>query len=342
MLLWTADNRKEEESNEEEMRTNDEYQIASERRFSAHDHYQFLQECKKRKGTVSSTHRGCSPDEANCTCGEAEAPQNSLLPVGPVAQPISAAGTVSVVDVAGVTHRKFPPEQFKANVDNKPEGSKKRSCPCCGCYSGCASLTCMNTASCSYTFKKPKNKPSAQPHDYLPDPGTLEMQGQSEVAANSSYQKAVERLKLQYLKRVPVSILQAAFLLYTSPPETLNHYCFDDSTSASRLHCLPARVLQAVLQHPHGLSPAFAKLYEGQRIRGVWFREATKTQVESGIKHCHEQHPDKFTDDDQTVYGIIVPSDHTAIRAILSCKTANMFYSMINIPVAGLKVVKLN
>ena len=301
----------------------------------------FCNDCKKRKGRVSATHRGCSPDEANCTCGEADASQNSFLPVAHVAQPISAAGTVSVVDAAGVTHRKFPPEQFKANLANKPERSRKRSCPCCGCYSGCASLTCMNTASCSYTFKLKKNL-TAQPHDYLPVPGTLEMQGQSEVAANCSYQKAVERIKLQYLRRVPVTTLQAAFLLYTSPPETLNHYCFDDSTSAARLHCLPARVLQAVLQHPHGLSPAFAKLYEGQRIRGVWFREATKTQVESGIKHCHEQHPDKFTDDDQTVYGIIAPSDHIAIRAILSCKTANMFYSMINIPVAGLKVIKLN
>ena len=34
----------------------------------------FSDKCKKRKGPVSATHRGCGGDEANCTCEEDAAP----------------------------------------------------------------------------------------------------------------------------------------------------------------------------------------------------------------------------------------------------------------------------
>jgi len=267
-----------------------------------------------------------------------ESEEDDGQPISADGQPISAD---TVVDIVGKIHLKFAPAQFAANVAAKPDGSRKRSCPCCGCYSGCASLTCMNRPACSYAYKRPKQNTTVA-HVYEPDPGTIEMQAQTALAVDSNYQMSVARLKRVYLDLVPVKQLQAAFLLLNSPPETLNHYCFDNTTSASRLHCLPARILQAVLSHPHGLSPAFAKLYEDQRIRGVWFREATKTQVKAGIKHCHETHPEHFPDGEDTVYGIIVPSDHAAIRAILSCATANMFYSMINIPLPGLKIIKLN
>ena len=36
----------------------------------------FCDKCKKRKGPVSATHRGCGGDEANCTCEEDAAPES--------------------------------------------------------------------------------------------------------------------------------------------------------------------------------------------------------------------------------------------------------------------------
>ena len=70
-------------------------------------------------------------------------------------------------------------------------------------------------------------------------------------------------------------------------------------------------------------------------------REATQVEIKKGIKHCHSNHPIKF-EDDQTVYGIIVPSTHAAVRAIAAAKGSTpMHYSMINIPTNGLKCVKL-
>ena len=37
----------------------------------------FCDKCHKRKGPVSSSHNGCGGDEANCTCGEADAAPES-------------------------------------------------------------------------------------------------------------------------------------------------------------------------------------------------------------------------------------------------------------------------
>ena len=83
-------------------------------------------------------------------------------------------------------------------------------------------------------------------------------------------------------------------------------------------------------------------MHDGQKTRAVWFREATQVEIKKGIPHCHSNHPDKF-EDDQTVYGIIVPSTHAAVRAIVAAKGSTpMHYSMINIPTNGLKCVKLN
>ena len=93
---------------------------------------------------------------------------------------------------------------------------------------------------------------------------------------------------------------------------------------------------------PHGLSPAFAQMHDGQKTRAVGFGEATKLELQKGIKHCHANHPDKFIDD-QIVYGTIVSGSHAAVRATVSSKGSTpMFYSMMNITANGLKAIKLN
>ena len=164
---------------------------------------------------------------------------------------------------------------------------------------------------------------------------------QTETTLEQKFQNDVKRIKKDYLDRVPVDKLQAA-LLYTTPCEILDHHSFAPNTSADYLHCLPTKVLQAVLQHSHGLSPEFARMHAGRKIRAVWFREATQLEIKKGIKHCHSNHPEQFLDD-KTVDGIIFPSTHAAVRAIVTSKGSTpMHYSMMNIPTSGLKCIKLN
>lgn len=202
--------------------------------------------------------------------------------------------------------------------------------------SGCCSNKCTNKE-CSFVYKLPKeNLPESQSHDFRPDLNEIELE------VDKKFQKVVQRIKKDYLQKVPVDTLHATFLQYTTPCEILDHYSFATNTSADYLHCLPAKVLQAVLHHSHGLSPEFARMHDGQKTRAVWFYEATQLENKRGIKHCHDNHPDKFQDD-KTVYGIIDPSAHAAVRAIVSAKGSTpMFYSVIDIPTNGLKYIKLN
>ena len=243
---------------------------------------------------------------------------------------------LTVADAAGVIHHVFPRRVFEANEALKPEGSRKRLCPCCGYPSGCCCNKCINKE-CSYIYKMPKNDhdlPAS--HAFRPNLDRIESQ------VEQKYQKDVRRIKKAYLDRVPVDRLQSTSFTYTTPCKILDHYSFAATTSTDFLHCLLASVLQAVLQDPHGLSPEFAKMDDGQKTRAVWFRQAIQVEIKKGIPHCHSNHPDKF-EDDQTVYGIIVPSTYAAVRAIVAAKGSTpMHYSMINIPTNGLKCVKLN
>jgi len=115
---------------------------------------------------------------------------------------------------------------------------------------------------------------------------------------------------------------------------------FDEHSSADRLHCLPEGKVQSVIDHKDGLSPFFALMAPGQRIRGVWFREATITEVAKGIKHTTEKHVKHDTN--KTIYGFIARQEHAACRLIVPAKHNHQFYSMFNVPMNELILVKLN
>ena len=90
-----------------------------------------------------------------------------------------------------------------------------------------------------------------------------------ELEVEQQFQNDVKRIKEDYLDRVPVDTLQSTLLTYTTPCEILDYYSFAANTLTDYRHCLPAKVLQAVLQHSHGLSPEFAKMQDGQKTRAV-------------------------------------------------------------------------
>ena len=149
----------------------------------------------------------------------------------------------------------------------KGEGTRKRLCPCCGYHSGCCSNKCTNKE-CSYMYKMPKNDHDLPvSHAFHPHLDRIELE------VEQKFRKVVRGIKEDYLDRVPVDTLQSTLLTYTTPCKILDHYSFATNTSADYLHCLPAKVLRAVLQHSHGLFPEFANMHDGQKTRAVWFRE---------------------------------------------------------------------
>jgi hypothetical protein len=151
--------------------------------------------------------------------------------------------------------------------------------------------------------------------------------------------QAVARIRAAYLERVDVKAVQTALGLITLPCIQPDSYKFDEHCSADRLHCRTWDAVQLVLKHKDGLCPSFAQMAPGQRIRAVWFREATDPEIKKGIPHTTKKHNPSQPDG---IYGFIVKQSHAAARLIVPAKHNHQFYSMVNIPTKGLVLVKLN
>ena len=139
------------------------------------------------------------------------------------------------------------------------------------------------------------------------------------------------------MENVDVETAQTALRLITLPPIQPDSYEFDEHSSADRLHCLSWDAVQLVLQDKC-LSPRFAQMAPNQRIQAVWFREATKVEIRKGIPHTIKKHSVARSDG---IYGFIVKQSHPAARLIVPAKHNHQFFSMMDIPTAGLILVKL-
>ena len=179
----------------------------------------------------------------------------------------------SMLDAAGVRHY-FASDSIRAsNAELKTKN--QRLCPIC-CFP-CAPNTnrCKNVENCTYQFKK----------------GVLAQSKQQVVVlrnsdSNSNFTelqltRALERIKASYLKDVNFQAAQTALGLLTLPyyHGQPNSYNFDEHSSADRLHCLTWDAVQLVLNDEGGLSPRFAQMAPGQRVRAIWFREATTIEI---------------------------------------------------------------
>ena len=152
--------------------------------------------------------------------------------------------------------------------------------------------------------------------------------------------RAIARITATYFHIVDIRKIKIELSRHHNPCYQPSSYVFDEHSSADRLHCLPEGKVQEVLDHKDGLSPLFALMALGQRIRGVWFREATIIEVAKGIKHTTEKHLKHDTN--KTIYGFVVKQGHAASRLIVPAKHNHQFYSMVAVPTAELILVKLN
>ena len=143
-----------------------------------------------------------------------------------------------------------------------------------------------------------------------------------------------------YYRLVDIKTIRIALSRHHDPCHQPSSYVFDEYSSADRLHCLPEGKVQSVLGHKDGLSPSFALMAPGKRIRGVWFREATIIEVAKGVKHTIEKHLKHDTN--KTIYGFVVRQKHAASRLIVPAKHNHQFCSMVNMPTYELILVKLN
>ena len=107
--------------------------------------------------------------------------------------------------------------------------------------------------------------------------------------------------------------------------------------SADYAHALPEGTVQKVIDWEHGLDPFFAVMTPEQITRGIWFKHATKKNMENITGKTMTRH------NCEQVCAFIVSKDHAATKAITAAKgTSPMFYSMITLPIKGMKIVRLN
>jgi hypothetical protein len=217
------------------------------------------------------------------------------------------------------------------NAATRPEKTRMQLCPICCSPCGNATKRCKT---CTFVFKQ-----FAGPR-YQGKVTVMRDTGANAINSKQIYLAAVERIKAAYYRQVDVKRVQMALLsVHRNPCSILDLYVFDPHTSADRLHCIPADKVQMVLNHTDGLSPLFACLAPGQRIKAVWFREATLPEVSKGIEHTIENHEQS---DSTTVYGFVVKASHPACRLIIPAKHNHQFYSMVPIHTDGLLLVRLN
>jgi len=102
-------------------------------------------------------------------------------------------------------------------------------------------------------------------------------------------------------------------------------------------HALPAATVDAVIAWSEGLDPDFAQLSALQRIKGIWWKRASKKNQKWMVPTVRKRHScDK-------VCGIILPQGHAAHPAIRPARCAEHFYvSMMSLPIAGMRIVNLN
>ena len=92
-------------------------------------------------------------------------------------------------------------------------------------------------------------------------------------------------------------------------------------------HALPEGTIQKVIDWEHGLDPYLTNMTEQQVTRGVWFKHATKGDMNDIIGKTMERH------EWEKVCAFIVDKDHAATKAITAAKgTSPMFYNMITLP----------
>ena len=215
-----------------------------------------------------------------------------------------------VTDVVGKKHKKH-----SANGKKSDKVAGQRDCPACNTKNGNNQKLCKNKLNCTYAFKQPKD-------------------------AAVVHQAAVLRIKKAYLEAVAPITSQSLRLAHPLPCYRDRPYAFARA-STDLMHCLPEATVKAVLEHPDGLCIDFAIMKTWSRVRGIWFRSASKSQVQDGIGHCVDKHLEN--NPNKSVWAFIVPTTHAAHHAITPATvTGHLFYSMINVPVNELVLVRLS
>ena len=76
---------------------------------------------------------------------------------------------------------------------------------------------------------------------------------------------------------------------------------------------------------------------EQHNTRGIWFKHATKDDMDDITGITMERHVC------EKVCAFIVGKDYATTTAITAAKCSSpMFYSMITLPIKGIKIVRLN
>ena len=260
------------------------------------------------------------------TVDDAEASLWAILLTGASNTMLASVVSDSMIDAGGNRLYFLSNEARAANAATRLPKTRMQLCPICCCPCHNAAKKC-NT--CTFAFKLAKGP---------------RYQGKVTVARDSDAnrnEQAIERIKAQYFRTVDVKQVQLVMSsVHRNPCSKIDLYVFDEHTSADRLHCIPHNKVEMVLNHPDGLSPYFACLAPMQRIRAVWFRECTISEVAKGVKHTIDKHLKHNSN--KTVYGFVVKQGHAASRLIVPAKHNHQYYSMVAVPTSELILVKLN
>jgi hypothetical protein len=109
-------------------------------------------------------------------------------------------------------------------------------------------------------------------------------------------------------------------------PELSLEYC----------HALPAETVEAVLTSGK-LDTECARINATSRYIATWWKHANSRNQLIMVPKIQSSH------DCTKVCGIIMPKDHVAHHAVRQAKTGDHYHvSMINLPVRGMRIVKLN
>ena len=140
------------------------------------------------------------------------------------------------------------------------------------------------------------------------------------------------RLLMRGIRYSPLSfVVLVSWVVYAQGvvtfPELSLEYC----------HALPAETVDAVITSEK-LDVACAQLDKTSRYVGTWWKHANSRNQLSIVPKIQALH------ECTKVCGIIMPKDHVAHHAVVAARSVpdHFYISMINLPIKGMRVVRLN
>ena len=126
------------------------------------------------------------------------------------------------------------------------------------------------------------------------------------------------RIQALYDKTISKEEVDCAIRLHDAYKDARHEGIYDFSEQSTEFcHVLPADTVNKVIAWKHNLDPKYAVLTDISRIIGIWWKLATRANMDYLIPVCQKRHGcDK-------VCGIVVPKGHGATPAIVPASTTH-------------------